>query len=194
MNNKKIMEIIENEGATLDYNYNNFKSDKGFMVSIKGQEVKVDKNNIEEIKKEIEKKREFIKDKKGLFIGLWLDNDIMFIDVSIHIVNYSDALEVARNNDQLAIYDLKNNDSIYLNYLKYYNLYRVVKNKDNEIIDYKLIKQYDKKEEIKKELKASIKTIDNIIYKTFKQYEKRGKDFQDYILISDKITLEELTA
>ena len=79
MNYKKIMEIIKNEGATLDKNYNNFNSDKGYMVSIKGQEVKVNVNNIEEIKKEIEKKREFIGNKKGLFIGLWLDNDIMYI-------------------------------------------------------------------------------------------------------------------
>ena len=67
MNNKKIMEILENKGATLDKNYNNFNSDKGFMVSIKGQEVKVNKNDIEEIKKEIEKKREFIKNKKAIF-------------------------------------------------------------------------------------------------------------------------------
>ena len=194
MENNKIMEIIENKGATLDYDYNNFSSDKGFMVSIKGQEVKVNKNNIEEIKKEIEKKKEFIENKKGLYIGLWLENDILFIDISIHIIDYLEALEVGRNNDQLAIFDLKKKDSIYLNYLKYYNLYRVIRNKDNEIIDYKLIKQYDKKEEIQKEIKASIKTIDNIIYKTFNQYEKRLKDFQDLILISDKITLEEITA
>ena len=193
MENKKIIEIIENKGATLDYNYNNFNSDKGFMVSIKGQEVKVNKNDIEEIKKEIEKKREFIGNKKGLYIGLWLDNEIMYVDVSIHIIDYMEALEVARNNDQLAIFDLQKKDSVYLTYLKYYSLYKVIK-KDNDIIDYKLIKQYDKKEEIKKELKASKKTIDNIIYKTFKQYEKRKKDFQDLILISDKITMEELTA
>ena len=194
MDNKKIMEIIENKGATLDSNYNDFKSDRGYIVSIKGQEIKVNKNDIENIKKEIEKKREFIKDKRGLFIGLWLEDDILYIDVSIHIVNYLKALEVARNNEQKAIYDLKNNDSIYLTYLKYYTLYKVVKDSDNNIIDYKLIKQYDKKEEIKKEIKASIKTIDNIIYKSFNQYEKRLKDYQDYILISDKITLEELTA
>ena len=194
MKNNKIMEIIENKGATLDKDYNNFKSDIGFMVSIKGQEVKTDKNNIEEIKKEIEKKREFIGNKKGLYIGLWLDNEIIYIDISIHIIDYMEALEIARNNDQLAIYDLKNNDSIYLNYIKYYTLYRVIKDSNNNIIDYKLIKQYDKKEEIKEELKASIKTIDNIIYKSFNHYEKRKKDFQDFILISDKITLEELTA
>lgn len=194
MENKKIMEIIKNEGATLDSNCNDFKSDNGFMVSLKGHEVQVNKNDIQEIKKEIEKKRDFIQDKKGLYIGLWVDSDIMYIDISIHIIDYLEALEVGRNNEQKAIFDLKNNDSIYLNYMKYYSLYRVVKNKDNEIIDYKLIKQYDKKEEIKKELKASIKTIDNIIYKSFKQYEKRLKDYQNYILVSDKITLEELTA
>ena len=194
MENNKIMEIIENKGATLDKDYNDFKSDRGFMVSLKGQEVKIDKNDIQEIKKEIEKKREFIKDKRGLFIGLWLDNDMMYIDVSVHIVNYLRALEVARNNEQLAIYDLKNSDSIYLTYLKYYTLYKVVKDNDNNIIDYKMITQYDKKEDIRKELDASIKTIDNIIYKSFKQYEKRLKDFKDYILISGKITMEELTA
>ena len=194
MKNEKIIEIIKNEGATLDYNYNNFKSENGFMVSLKGQEVKVNKSNIEEIKKEIEKKREFIKDKKSLYVGLWVDSDMMYIDVSIHIVNYLKALRVARNNEQKAIYDLKNSDSIYLTYLKYYTLYRVVKDSNNNIIDYKQIKQYDTKKEIQRELKASCKTIDNIIYKSFRQYEKRLKDFQDYILISDKITLQEITA
>ena len=194
MDNKKIMEIIKNEGATLDYNYNDFKSDRGYMVSLKGQEVKVNKNDIENIKKEIEKKREFIQNKKGLYIGLWLDNDIMYVDVSIHIIDYMEALEVARNNDQLAIFDLKKKDSIYLNYIKYYTLYRVIKDKENKVIDYKLIKQYDKKEDIRKELDASCKTIDNIIYKSFNQYEKRLKDYQNYILVSGKITLEELTA
>ena len=194
MENNKIMEIIKNEGATLDYNYNNFKSENGFMVSLKGQEIKVNKNDIKGIKREIEKKREFIKDKKGLFVGLWLEDDILYIDVSIHIINYLRALEVARNNDQKAIYDLQKNDSIYLTYLKYYTLYRVIKDSNNNIIDYKMITQYDKKEEIRKELKASIKTIDNIIYKSFDHYEKRLKDYQNYILISGKITLEELTA
>ena len=194
LEDNKIMEIIKNEGATLDYNYNNFSSDVGFMVSLKGQEVKIDKNDIQGIKREIEKKRDFIQDKKGLFIGLWLEDDILYIDVSIHIINYLRALEVARNNDQKAIYDLQKNDSIYLTYLKYYTLYKVVKDSDNKVIDYKMITQYDKKEDIRKELNASIKTIDNIIYKSFNQYEKRLKDYQNYILVSGKITLEELTA
>ena len=54
-----------------------------------------------------------------------------------------------------------------MNYVKYYSLYKVIKDSNNKVIDYKLVKQYDKKEEIKKEINASIKTIDNIIYKSF---------------------------
>ena len=192
LNNKMIKEMIKNGGATLDTNYNNFNSKDGFIVSIKGHERKLNINDIENIKKEITKKRELVKNKKGYYIGLWVENDILYIDISKHIIRYNRALEVARNNKQLAIYDLKNDKSIYLNYKTYYTLYKVIRNKDNDIIDYKIIKQYDNKQDIKKEINASIKTIDNIIYKSFVQYEKRGKDFQGYILVSDKISVQEL--
>ena len=192
LNNKMIKEILKNGGATLDVNYNNFNASIGYMVSIKGHEKKININDIENIKKEITKKMKLVKNKKGYYVGLWVDNDILFIDISKHIIKYNRALEVARNNKQLAIYDLKNDKSIYLNYKTYYTLYKVIKNKDNDIIDYKIVKQYDKKEDIKKEINASIKTIDNIIYKSFAQYEKRGKDYQGLILISDKISTQEL--
>ena len=192
LNDKMIREMIKNGGATLDVNYNNFNSKDGFMVSIKGHEKKISINDIENIKKEIIKKMELIKRKKSYYVGLWVDNDILYIDISKHIINYNRALEVARNNKQLAIYDLKNDKSIYLNYKTFYTLYKVIRNKDNDVIDYKIIKQYDNKKDIKKEINASIKTIDNIIYKNFEQYEKRKKDYQGLILISDKISIQEL--
>ena len=192
LNDKMINEILKNGGATLDTNYNNFNSSIGFMVSIKGHEKKLNINDIENIKKEINKKMELVKNKKNYFLGLWVDNDILYIDISKHIINYNRALEVARNNKQLAIYDLKNDKSIYLNYKTFYTLYKVIRNKDNDIIDYKIVKQYDNKADIRKEINASIKTIDNIIYKSFLQYEKRKKDYQGYILVSDKISIQEL--
>ena len=186
------MEMIENGGATLDKNYNDFSSNVGFMVSIKGQEVKVNKNDIEEIKKEIEKKRDFIKDKRGLYIGLWLEDDILFVDVSVHIVDYLEALEVGRNNDQKAIYDLKKNESVYLNYLTYYNMYEVIKDSNNNIIDYKLIKQYDNIRDITEDLKESTKAIYN---NTFRSLEEVTRLLDNkYCFVKDKITLEELTA
>ena len=166
LENKKILEIIKNGGATLDYNLKDFNSNRGYMISLQGQEVKVDKNDIQGIKKEIEKKREFIKDKRGLYVGLWLDNDIMFIDVSIHIIDYLRALEIGRFNKQLAIYDLKNNDSIYLNYITFYNMYEVIKDNNDKIIDYKLIKQYDNIKDITKDLKENTKAIYNSTFKS----------------------------
>lgn len=192
METKKILEIIKNEGATLDCNYNNFVSNRGYMVSIQGQEIKVNKNDIENIKKEIEKKREFIKDKNGLYIGLWLEDDITYVDVSIHIINYLRALEVGRHNKQKAIYDLKNNDSIYLNYMTYYNMYRVIKDSDDNIIDYKLIRQYDNIKDIARDLKENTKAIYN---STFKSLENVTRLLNNkYVFIKDTITLEELVA
>ena len=191
LNNKMIKKIIKNGGATLDVNYNNFNANFGYMVSLYGHETKIDINNIEAIKQEIEIKKEIAK-QLNAYVGLWTDNGLIYVDISKRIINYNKALETARKNEQLAVYDLKNDKSIYLNYRKYYSLYKVIRNTDNEIIDYKIVKQYDNKEDIKKEINASIKTIDNIIYKSFLQYEKRGKDYQGLILVSDKISIQEL--
>ena len=191
-NNIDIKKIIIEGGATLNKNGEDFVSNKGFMVSIKGQEVKVDKNDIQGIKKEIEKKREFIKDKKGLYIGLWLDSDIMFIDVSIHILDYNEALEVARDNDQKAIFDLKNKTSIYLNYSKYYTLYNVIKDEEGKITDYKIIKQYNNIEEIIKDLNIKKQTLYNCISKNLDEVNQLI--FNRLALIVDRISEEELIA
>ena len=58
LNDKMIKEILKNGGATLDVNYNNFNASAGYMVSLYGYEVKIDINNIEAIKKELENKKE----------------------------------------------------------------------------------------------------------------------------------------
>lgn len=192
MEKEKIFEIIENKGATLDKDYNNFSSDRGYMVSIQGQEVKVDKNDIQGIKKEIEKKREFIKDKRGLYIGLWLEDDVMFVDVSVHIINYLRALEIGRCNKQKAIYDLRNNNSIYLNYMTYYNMYEVIKDTDGNIIDYKLIKQYDDVKDITKDLKENTKAIYNHTFKSLDSVTRLLNN--KYCFVKDTITLEEILA
>lgn len=191
VNDKMIEEILKNGGATLDTNYNNFNASAGYIVSLYGYETKINIDNIDAIKKEIETKKEIAK-QLNAYVGLWVDNVLMYVDISKHIINYNRALEVARNNEQLAVYDIKNDKSIYLNYKKYYTLYKAIRNENGNIIDYKVIKQFDKKEDIKKEINASIKTIDNIIYKSFAQYENRKKDYQGYILVSDKISVQEL--
>ena len=50
----------------------------------------------------------------GAYFGAWLDGSKVYLDVSINLDNLQDALDLARNNSQLAIYNLEDGDSIYL--------------------------------------------------------------------------------
>ena len=116
MNNKQL-KIIKNyiskhEGATLTANGLGFALLKrGYMVSLQGSETqttleKLDKRTIEKYQK--------IASERNAFIGLWLDNGILYVDISINVMQSASALNIAKLNNQLAIYDLKNSQSIYL--------------------------------------------------------------------------------
>ena len=144
---KKI--ILSDGGCSLDYNLNSIKEDEGYMVSYQKYEVITkDIDEVLDIIKEYQKK---IENKKGAYIGVWLDEGIYYIDISKHFIDKAEALEFGKYNKQLAIYDLKNNDSIYLKnykFIKFYNIY------DKE---YKLINQFDSIDEIKDFINYNIK-------------------------------------
>jgi hypothetical protein len=48
------------------------------------------------------------------FIGLWLDNGIIYIDISRVIQNKEKALKLAKEQNQRAIFDIKNNKVIFV--------------------------------------------------------------------------------
>lgn len=50
------------------------------------------------------------------YIGLWLDNGNLYIDESICMVNLRYALEVAKENNEIAIYDWENSCEILVPY------------------------------------------------------------------------------
>ena len=141
---KDIKEYIkENKGITLDINtMKNTAKKSGFSVSLAGYETK-EKN----IDKTIEVLKEYIKvvknlKKNNLFVGVWYDEKTQYyyIDISMIINKRREAERIAKDNKQLAIYDLKNNDSIYLNYnIKFYSIYKKIYNNNgvliNEIIE-----------------------------------------------------------
>ena len=183
-----IKRIIENGGATLTSELKKAELATGFMVSLEGAESQVKGDDYQAIKKAIEEKQAIIKDNNNLYIGLWLDNNIMYIDISINIIDKVEALEFAKKNKQLAIYDLINNDSIYLkeyDFIKYYTLYEVIRNKNGEIIDYKTREQ---KENINlfKSIKASAKTLLNATYKSLENISNNSRLIDNkYIIIKD---------
>lgn len=183
-----IQEIIKNGGATLTKDLKKASLTSGYMVSLEGAESQVKGNDYNAIMKAIESKQEIIQDRDNLYIGLWLDNGIMYIDVSINIKDKVDALEFGKYNKQLAIYDLASNDSIYLkdyNFIKYYSLYEVIRDKNGDIIDYK-IKEQQENLQFFKSIKASTKTILNATYKSLDDITNSCRMIENrYIIIRD---------
>lgn len=185
---KDIKKIIENKGETLTKELKKADINGGFMVSLEGTETQTKGDDYQAIKKAIEDKREIIKDKSNLYIGLWLDNNIMYIDISINIIDKVEALEFAKYNKQLAVYDLVHNDSIYLkdyNFIKYYTLYEVIKDKNNNIIDYK-IKEQKENINLFKSIKGSVKSLLNATYKNIDNITNDCRLIDNkYIIIKD---------
>lgn len=183
-----IKRIIENKGETLTKELKKADINGGFMVSLEGTETQTKGDDYQAIKKAIEEKQEIIKDNNNLYIGLWLDNNIMYIDISINIQDKTEALEFAKYNKQLAIYDIINNNSIYLkdyNFIKYYTLYEVIKDRNNNIIDYKL-KEQKENINIFKSIQASAKTLLNATYNSIDNIKNDSRLIENkYIIIKD---------
>lgn len=158
------------------------------MVSLEGAESQVQGDDYNAIIQAIEEKQAIIKDSKDLFIGLWLDNGIMYVDISINIIDKVEALEFGKYNKQLAIYDLVNNDSIYLkdyHFIKYYSLYEVVRDSSNYIIDYRL-KEQRENIQLFKSIKASAKTLLNATYKSIDEIKDDSRLIDGkYLIIRD---------
>lgn len=183
-----IKRIIENKGETLNKELKKAELKRGYMVSLEGTETQTQGDDYQAIIKAIEEKQAIIKDKNNMYIGLWLDSDIMYIDISINIIDKVEALEFAKYNKQLAIYDLVNNDSIYLkdyNFIKYYTLYEVIKDRNNNIIDYK-IKEQKENINLFKSIKASAKTLLNATYNSIDNIKNDSRLIDNrYIIIKD---------
>lgn len=186
-NIKNIMEEIkENQGGTYNKNLKSINATSGFMVSLQGYERKC--RTDEETEKAIKENMEIIKGLDSAYLGAWIDEGITYIDISVLVENKEDALELGKINNQLAIYDLKNNKSIYLSY--YYTVYKVVRNKDNEIIDYKIYKQYNYKIDIVEELNIKEKRLDNVVSDSIDNVKQVL--FDTYVIIRDVIDKKEL--
>lgn len=185
---KDIKRIIENKGETLTKELKKAELKRGYMVSLEGTETQTKGDDYQAIIKAIEEKQAIIKDKNNMYIGLWLDSNIMYIDISINIIDKVEALEFGKYNKQLAIYDLKNNDSIYLkdyNFIKYYTLYEVIKDRNNNIIDYK-IKEQKENINLFKSIKASVKTLLNATYNSIDNIKNDSRLIENkYIIIKD---------
>ena len=188
MNKKDLKEyLLKNEGATLTADtLEPSQEKKGYMVSIYGTEQK--ENNIDKVIDKIEKRAEKLKkaNKKGFFVGVWFYEGLWYIDTSLNIKDYKKAVKFGESQKQIAIYDLEKNTSVKLKYkkIKYFTLYEIIKDCQENIIDEIPLKQFDNIKDIEKKLKMKI----NCIYKAIKRnsiINCKYKLYLDYMLESE---------
>lgn len=104
--NKMVMKsIMQNGGGTFTTALDSAKVRRGFMVSLEKYEqvVPINKAHTTELNTMVE-----IATKLNAYIGTWLNDDKIYIDLSININNIEDAIRIGKENNQLAIYDIVN--------------------------------------------------------------------------------------
>lgn len=185
--------IIKNEGITLDIEkLQNTSIKNGFIVSLIDYEYKT--KNIDEVINLITKYIDIIntlknneKIKKTYFVGVWYNKDdgFYYLDISKHFEKLRDAKKFGEVNKQKAIYNLKDNKSIYLNYnITFYSLYKVIKDDNNNIIKDNIISTFDNIKDISSYLKISLKEVYNILNNKINN--------TNYIIYKDIINIDEL--
>lgn len=110
----ELKQMVKNNGG-FSVNTNGDSPKSGYMVSIRDL-YKIDIDLIDQ--SDIDFASNIANQVNG-FIGGWLDvNDTninnFYMDISINIQNKEKAIELAKQNNQLAIYDVSSGESIYL--------------------------------------------------------------------------------
>lgn len=112
MNLRKVKRIVEsNGGATLTSSLDNATINDGYMVSLQGNEFKT---SLELLTSNLLETYQQTAENNNAYIGFWLDNQELYVDISINIHDYMQAVQIARDNEQLAIYNCRTGESIYL--------------------------------------------------------------------------------
>ena len=181
---KIITNGINNGGFTIDGNFKPIQEKNGFMVSLYGYEKIYPCNgDYKALKADIMKYKNIVAKYKNLYIGLWIDNGLIYLDISKHYNSKKRAIQSGIDNDQLAIYDIAKNKSIYLT-IDTYILYRF-----NAITnDIQYIKEYTNINDLKKAV--NVANIYNYISESVDSIKHVLKD--EFIIIKDRMLLSEL--
>ena len=153
---KNIDNIIKEGGVTIDREGKPFQLKSGFFTSIEGMEQTYNINNIniQKLKFNIIQNLQYINIYKNMFLGFWMDQNILYIDISKHFNKKQDAINFGIKNNQKAIYNIKDNKNEFIT-KKVYILYKynALKNDINYLYEYNNI------EDIARLLKCNVKSL-----------------------------------
>jgi hypothetical protein len=111
--------IISNGGASYNLLNGEFNPTNGYMVSIKGHELSITYNT-KGLQYNIS---QYIKSKADIlisglsedkFLGAWLDNELLYLDISILVTTENEAIQLAKENNQLAYFNNSTKESIFI--------------------------------------------------------------------------------
>ena len=91
---------------------------EGYLVSKKAPSLKIELNKFKKMKyADLAKllSNLYFKATKYDYLGYWVNNGIVYIDLTKNILDLNEAIIFGQNNDQKAIWDCKNNSEITLN-------------------------------------------------------------------------------
>lgn len=107
-----INQLISDGGLTPDrVTLESINKNNGYMVSVKGSETIT---SLKELDTEKEIREYQKKAKANQYIGLWLNENKVYIDISEHYTDKAKAIKAGKENEQLAIYDIENDKSIFI--------------------------------------------------------------------------------
>ena len=177
MINEKFLknELTKKGGLTLDKNLEVLTKKDGYIASYQNSEKTFTFDKLAQLKNEILKRAENLK--KDEFVGLWVNNNIIYLDTSIILENKVECLEFAKDNKQLAIFDLKENKSLYLkdyHFIKIYTIYNKLE---------QIVAQFDSLEEVADFLEITKKAVKNIISENKKTKKEMFTIKKDYVLV-----------
>jgi hypothetical protein len=101
---KVIDYLLKNSGVTVQNN-EIVEYEKGHQVSLKGSEKVFSFFQFDELRKKLLKEKDY---------GLWIFDNKIYFDKSIHIDNYVQAVKIAQENNQKAIYAWDVKESIFI--------------------------------------------------------------------------------
>lgn len=100
--------IVDNGSST---NLKGEKAQNGYMISIKDCSiVEVNKFSVKVLEKIIKQNQDLLQ--KGNYLGTWIDNNKVYIDISTRLEKLDEALQLGIENKQLGIFDLNNMETI----------------------------------------------------------------------------------
>lgn len=107
-NHSKASEILEATIQNGGFSWETYHS--GYMVSLEGSEVKIKYTDPAQ-RASVINQIEFYIDMVGQ-VNTWLDDGIIYLDISVNVEDLQEALTFAEENKQLAIYDCTTGESI----------------------------------------------------------------------------------